>query len=317
MGTSKIGSVLAVLALLLSTGALACSDRSLGPGSPDSDGGSLAQDRIGAADLVTSSDALPRPDGGKVDTLRGACAGLDEQSCSATAGCVADRGAICNCVECFAEQFLGCRGENDPAFPSRDSCPCIGLDEQACAATAGCEPVQCPTCNGSTFAGCGGPGGPEIDCPAPDCDGSCRAQSDCGDGTICVSPGTTQCSGACDPSLECDTDADCAAQGSGYVCAPEPCPCNGSSTLKSCQPACTGNQDCGEGFACGSNGQCSVQGCQTDGDCPRTFGCEATPQGLLCLRRGCQTDGDCPAGFCVQNSCHEDLGTCSGPPPPG
>jgi hypothetical protein len=107
-------------------------------------------------------------DGGSGPDTGSTCHGLDEQTCTATPGCVAE-----HCPGCNGQQtYEGCGNPGDPVACPGITCPaCQGLNEQQCMADTNCSPGYCPDCNGhNAYVGCFLPNQPH-DCaqPPPNC----------------------------------------------------------------------------------------------------------------------------------------------------
>ncbi len=140
--------------------------------------------------------------------------------------------------------------------------------------------------------------------------GQCRTMSDC-TGTMsseeCVPPGGFPGCGICfNPMPACTADADCASQGPDSICALPLCSCMG---LMACVAGCTSSAACAVGETCASSHHCEPTACASDGDCPTNFGCTSSQ----CQRKTCTSDAAC-AGYCVEGSCYDALGTCTLPP---
>lgn len=201
--------------------------------------------------------------------------------------------------------------------------------------TASCEPGGGAGGGGGGTGGGGeGGGGDAVYCGNPDdctadetCspDGTCKpgacdqdigggATLGCIFGYVCTSDG----SGAvCQPEnpAACGEDADCSAQGSGYLCvsgictAPADqcfdqtqCPANDKCVDGKCTPSCTADADCGASYTCNVTlGICTIPAvpCVITNDC-------GGPDSV-CVNGACvpRSDGaTCPAGSVwVENGC--------------
>jgi hypothetical protein len=100
------------------------------------------------------------------------CTGLDEATCSRTAGCtvgmcpgICGGPATVSCYRAGVDAAPQCPGPVPCPQPAE---PCDLLDEAACAQRPECTSVPCPDCMGGlSFGGCAGPG-EEITCtPCP------------------------------------------------------------------------------------------------------------------------------------------------------
>ncbi|MBW2456778.1 MAG: hypothetical protein JRI68_19835 [Deltaproteobacteria bacterium] len=164
--------------------------------------------------------------------------------------------------------------------------------------------------------------------------GECRASDDCDEssGEMCFYPGQPNCGACFGGNYPCSIDEQCVTQlGAGHVCGPleGPCTCGDGD----CIPACTGDGDC-ETLAqeCNPEGHCIVKTCAVDDDCGDptvrcapggtcvVFQCDADAEcdgnhectdSYHCSRKSCTSDTDC-AGYCVQSSCYDTPGSCSG-----
>lgn len=148
------------------------------------------------------------------------------------------------------------------------------------------------------------------DTPPP---GSCRTETDCENGQICVPPGQSAGCGMCyQPENTCTTSKDCT---NGTVCALDesPCQCNGPTYV--CMPACTADS-CPAGQACTGDGTCQYLSCATGAyTCEPYTTCTSGAPHNGCQRWTCETDNDCSGGRCVEGQCYEDFGYCSYLPP--
>jgi hypothetical protein len=140
--------------------------------------------------------------------------------------------------------------------------------------------------------------------------GCCRSSADCEQSfEMCFAPGQDIGCGACMiPSVTCQQDTECTAQGANFICTVAPCTCDAST--KSCVAGCAGDAGCGEGLACGPDHRCAPRACSAASPCPTNFDC-GTSGG--CVRRTCTTDATCD-GACVNGSCFATFGFCSAPP---
>jgi hypothetical protein len=243
------------------------------------------------------------------DSNRGgkACSGLDEKSCNASKGCVADYCTNCSCDH--SESFIGCRRPSDPSGPcplhSCPACPsCAGLGEMDCLANAqtlGCVPDYCPDCmGGQYFLDCLPNSAGSGECPASCPVFGCHSMQDCKSGYECVAPGESPGCGICELGMACNSDGDC---GVGEICTGGPCIC--TNTGKACQPGCAAG-GCPEGMMCGQSNHCIPIFCSVASDCPTFFDCVSGQ----CQRRPCSADPDCPGGACVNSACYPSLGQC-------
>jgi len=139
--------------------------------------------------------------------------------------------------------------------------------------------------------------------------GGCHNAAECAQIDFCLEPGGNRGSGATPtftPTVaECLSDSDCARFGETAICS-----------TQTCVAGCTAETMCAVGQICAASHHCVPRPCVADGDCPQFFACDgassSTPGG--CNRRTCSTDATCPGGFCVNNRCYDQLGTCVPPP---
>ncbi len=223
---------------------------------------------------------LPSENGTNLgDVIPVECKTLDEARCKLETNCAAD---YCDKCGCTPAPFVGCRDKNTTAplclqaacdFNACD--PCANLDEKQCAANHACKAFTCPDCNGSYFAACYDPKhDPKRPQPPP----------------ICPVP---HC-----PNVGCRDANDCGPW--SYCQSP-------GGMLGTCHvdDDCTGDQLC-------LNGSCGMKKCATENDCPTLFRCQQGAGPHSCVRRSCLKDGECSGGFCVNNTCYKQLGTCVG-----
>lgn len=140
----------------------------------------------------------------------------------------------------------------------------------------------------------------------------CHDARECENGAYCLAPGGFRGCGFCQSfESDCAVDNDCIED---EICAPVPLDGCSCETVNICQPRCTAG-GCGENEECRPTGRCGPISCSPE-PCPPMFQC--TPHeglGLACERRSCIFDSDCTGGSCVNNRCHETLGTCEFPVP--
>lgn len=187
-----------LLALLL----LGCQNTSLTSGGKND----LSMSDLATNDLSTSD--LAGTD------LGGSCAGLDETTCLARTGCIADYCNECSC----ANTYVGCRAPS----AAHTMCPALGCAQPECCTTD----AQCGS--GST-------------CFAPGSHGG--AQLVCQDSTACAADGEVCVQGSCEPP-SCGTAAQPTACPANFVCTPS------GSTASCVRKACTTSTDCGGSNAC-------------------------------------------------------------------
>ncbi len=228
--------------------------------------------------------------------------------CSTSADCTGD--LVCIDGECRN----GCH--YDPATQTSD-CPsgqsCVDGACRTNPTQVGCDATHPCATGSSCIAGA---------C-VPDTQ-TCRFNTECGAGRICVNQ---QCTDACGATNPCQGSATCGADGYCHEIIP---PVTGCST----------SDDCDAGETC-VDGRCFA-GCTVDSDCPEGDYCDAgicrldtrvdpgcgTP-GRMCAagsvcrngacRSPCSTDAECPlhdvqTNFCVENVCartNEATSNCS------
>jgi hypothetical protein len=157
--------------------------------------------------------------------------------------------------------------------------------------------------------GIGRDSAPPGDVRAPDAglpDGACRSDNDCSGGfTLCVGAYYPGC--LCESALGCASDSDCDA---GDVCRGgtpllSACLTGGADSGMICAPPCRTSSDCFYWEECLPNGHCQPLPCDK---CPSYLSCP----GASCQAKACTSDGDCPGGYCVDDTCQGQLGTCQG-----
>ncbi len=170
-----------------------------------------------------------------------ACAGLDEATCLAAAGCVADHCFTCSCTP----SYRGCRPSTAPML----DCPQVGCAQPPCChANAEC----------SGPSSCAAPGTP-FGCGTCNIDpGDCTDDAMCGAGQICL-PILCSCNAAqrCEPG--CTAATPC---GQGLECS-------GGTHPRCVVKYCTAPADCGPGFNC-INMRCVRRACAADSECGPT-----------------------------------------------
>jgi hypothetical protein len=188
----------------------------------------------------------------------------------------------------------GVAGGPCPAIACVD---CSGLGETECSATPGCEPLECPTCNGSSFVGCAPEGSGPPPCAAPIC-------------SDCQTLDEAACSGADGAALGCtaaycpgclagdDFYAGCYGPDEG---AP-PCP------AVDCAPVCRTSNDCGNGDSCLAPGQSPGCGnCQVIPDpCTSDADCASAGTSMVCEPAACACGGESqcvPSCFVGNDAC--------------
>ncbi|HEX5101666.1 MAG TPA: hypothetical protein VFV94_19275, partial [Polyangiaceae bacterium] len=78
-----------------------------------------------------------------------------------------------------------------------------------------------------------------------------------------------------------------------------------------CEPGCISDSDCGEPEVCGSDHRCAPKPCSDAGTCGPNFACNGDG---FCERRSCGHTYNCE-GYCVNNRCYAEPGTCIDPLP--
>jgi hypothetical protein len=243
-------------------------------------------------------------DGGTGSTT---CQGLDEATCKATTGCIAEI-----CPTCYGQTtFTTCYRSDDPppvcsiARPCGPG-PCAGLDENTCKGTGGCVTQYCQVCTHvPTFAACTPPGA-SVACPGEACVTA----------TPCISLDETTCKmrSNCQPNYCCGGNVygGCGLTGVAFNCmtsCPTTTPCAGydETTCKErsyCTPVYCPNCAGGESYAgCSSPGQpvaCSAA-------CPAPLPCSALDETT------CKTRSDCHPGYCGNCSGVQEFTACLGP----
>ena len=123
----------------------------------------------------------------------------------------------------------------------------------------------------------------------------------------CVPPGGAPPCGLCRTVTPCVSDSECQTDGASLICGPAPL-CSCPLGAKTCVLGCVDASGCGVGQVCAA-GHCVPASCARDVDCPTTdFACT----GGSCRHKDCTSDADC-AGFCVNQTCYSQPGTCYGP----
>ncbi len=216
----------------------------------------------------------------------------------------------------FQDQDLGANGDGGGNVDLRGvdfGTSCNGLNEQLCAAAAGCVADYCFNCSCTpTFNGCRAPNVTPLPCPALGCPQPlcCHDQKDCSqNGLFCVAPDQDipQCGVCQQPLNPCTEDKHCANSGiPNAICGNSPCVCG-----QTCVAGCALTADCREGEICQPNHHCRARTCAEG--CTQNFICSG---GTTCVRKTCKVDNDCPRKMCVLGFCHNGLGNCQGPPPP-
>jgi len=187
----------------------------------------------------------------------------------------------------------------------------------SCRSVADCGPVGPIKC--CTTGNCW----PASACPLPPTTCSqhssntleCSLDADCGEGGTCIKgvSGCPQCPYSicqrppprCTQSPDdCGTDARCQPDGS---CAP--LPCNAGYTCPAGRRCSVGSTrsdghgceliPCNDGWTCSENSRCTAP------DDASTHGCTALT---------CSNDTECDCGYCVNNTCTANLGTCTPAP---
>jgi hypothetical protein len=216
-----------------------------------------------------------------------------------------------------------------PLPPSSQPCPMECAADADCTARAGgtCVPYTrtCPRCDGHV---CQYP--PPPCTTSPD---SCGTGQRCGaDGTCEVIPCTD--GNACGPSYRCNATSPAANQ---QGC--EPIPCDEGSTCtadRRCNPSASAVDafgceltPCDAGYACPADNRCNLGSSRADGHgceyvpcgdgyaCPENTRCTVADPAARdhgCTIMPCKSDGDCDCGYCVNDVCSADPGTCQYPP---
>jgi hypothetical protein len=192
----------------------------------------------------------------------GACLGLGEAACGATAGCqpvYAGEPCVCPDDPSFAScacpamgEYRGCAAVPPPPAPDG----CAGLDERACHAAWGCDPVY-----GGVPCECDDPSG-ACACPAiavyQGCQrvlaGVCSGSAECPMGSHCSTE-----DGDCRPPAGCDDPAMACPAVCAGVCVPGP-------RIPSCfeardEESCLGRGEC-EPVYVGQDCACDAGGCR-------------------------------------------------------
>lgn len=205
--------------------------------------------------------------------------------CAADQDCTARPGGTCiaytrTCPLCDGHI---CQYPPPPCTTSPDSCPA----GQRCGADGACEVIPCTEGNA------------------------------CGTGYRCNATSPSANRQGCEP-IPCDEGNPCAAD---RRCKPE----SSAADAFGCEPT-----PCDAGYACPADTRCNVgssradsHGCEyvpcVDGyACPENTRCTiATPPAYDhgCTPLPCsKSDGDCDCGYCVNDVCSADPGTCQYPP---
>ncbi|MEZ4400710.1 MAG: hypothetical protein R3B06_11865 [Kofleriaceae bacterium] len=211
---------------------------------------------------IDSGGADGSVDGPDVDAGP-ACAGLDQATCAATAGCAVDLCAGCLCDALYN----GCR--DAATLPAE--CPVLGcpISTTCCRSTADCGGLQCATpddppgcgicqdvpstcttdldCQVATSAGIGGvPICEPVACacnPASACVPGCVDDSTCGEAEACDVPSGRCRPQTCDAATPCPLDFDCAA---------------GACVRRTCTDDTACDNFCVEGACRGALGMCTM-----------------------------------------------------------
>ena len=285
----------------------------------------------GAIDGALVTDASPKADAPTGDafwsTVVRLCTGKSAPAGYNLCRTVADCGPI-GPVVCSVGYYdwgpSGC-----PLPPSSQMCPTECTKDEDCTATLGgtCIPYtrDCPRCDGHV-----------CQYPPPPCTSS---PDSCGTGQRCGADGACEvipCSegNACRTGYRCNV-ASATADRQGC----EPIPCNAGNTCASdlrCAPGSAAADvfgcepiPCDAGFACRADSRCNVgssradsHGCElvpcADGyACPENTRCTVAVPAINdhgCTTETCKSDGDCDCGYCVNDVCSADPGTCQTPP---
>jgi Cys-rich repeat protein len=171
-----------------------------------------------------------------------------------------------DCVQCLTD--ADCTNEQGVAYLSRSACR-NGLCVQPCTSDANC--TDSPT--------------HDTVCVAGQC-GTCRDDSQCGEGMLCGPPNTLLFAFRC---LQCLTDAQCPT---GLTCGGGAC----YDASKYIPPGCLVDAHCvgqGANVRC-INGQCGE--CRDDSQCSNGTHCRLPNTAFAFECMPCATDAHCPAG---------------------
>jgi hypothetical protein len=157
------------------------------------------------------------------------------------------------------------------------------------------------------LAGCGGAGA---------AGSPCNERADCVAGLECSGPDDGPGCGIA-PREECTTDTDC----QGGRCDAIEDGCSADDVGSQCNPACTGDAECGPGFACPA-GACVAILCDAGFTCAAREVCDPARIPTTapvydrhhgCFAVACSTDGECNGLTCVNGTCQDGPGTCAKP----
>lgn len=152
---------------------------------------------------------------------------------------------------------------------------------------------------------------------------TCRARDECsGSGPMglpleCQGPNAGQVCGI-PPREGCASRDDCG----GGECHAVADSCSPDGVGSECRPACTVEDNCGDGFRCG-DGACEAIRCDEGFTCPSHMRCDPTSLDSAtavhqrhhgCVIVQCTTDNECDDDeFCVVGYCQTGLGACVEP----
>jgi hypothetical protein len=234
------------------------------------------------------------------------CGGDFTCTCSTNADCKDPGLGLCRAEGCVCSDNTACAGQG-PEICRDGACLACSTDEH-CAPDADPEtedpPPHCEADSGqcavcTTNAHCTGAENVCIGAGSPAAVCGCDAKTNCGAGRTCVNPGKAG------SFCGCTTDAACADDPAGSICAKE---------AGTCVP-CSDKVKCTGGLKCFGSGGGAFCGCQTDAHCKDDPGgpacnkdtgtcqqcvtgahCTAQKAGSICLEDGtcsCKSDGEC------------------------
>jgi hypothetical protein len=360
-----------IVGLLFGASSIACGGKATVPATAaSSDASSSGQSALANSDAELSSGSVTNVDGSEDNSDAGPalqpCSPLLEQ-CDPPQVCIQLPGS--NGGHCGAP----CQSDGDcPAWLTCSAGVCSLCAK--CGAGQSCEPVtglRVPPApcgaNSECQAGlyCGGTGAIQGRCTfyltCQSCGSSCpncAANSDCNHGQVCLGGSCTSCTtdSQCGPSARCTMSSPkpshavgpCTCTAGSDCAAGEACSSTGQPGLGLglgiCAPACKSNNDCHNGYVCGtgsngaveqpeaslpqgacgpctSNSQCGSGpgatcsagscSCSTATDCAPGQGCGGTPSlcGACVASSECSNEQACIAGACGPCSTFADCNT--------